>query len=218
MVSVRIPAAFPYDVSGTLTATFAPDAVNPADDPAIQFAVGGRQLTFVIPAGTFQAASILDGVVSPGPFPFQSGTVAGTIEFDGVLQTEPLSSRFSANLRVPRQAPEIHEIRTSADRGIAASITLSSTPREVTELVLSFNAATRVSLSCGPVAGCAASGSTLTLDVRSLFDAWYSADRVFGSLVTLRVPLSIEGTLNGTVDVYLRNAHGTSNVMRFTIP
>jgi hypothetical protein len=218
MVSVRIPAAFPYDVSGTLTATFTPDAVNPADDPAIQFAVGGRQLTFVIPAGTLQAASILDGVVSPGPFPFQSGTVAGTIEFDGVLQTEAFNSRFSANLRVLRQAPEIHEIRTSADRGIAASITLSSTPREVTELLLSFNTATRVSLSCGPVAGCAASGSTLTLDVRSLFDAWYSADHVFGSLVTLRVPLSIEGTLNGTVDVYLRNAHGTSNVMRFTIP
>ena len=54
-VRLAIDAPYPVDVTGTLTLTFAPNAANNADDPAIQFSTGGRTVPFTIPAGQTQA-------------------------------------------------------------------------------------------------------------------------------------------------------------------
>jgi hypothetical protein len=53
--NITLAAAYPIALSGTLTLEFTPDAVSPADDPAIQFSAGGRTLNFTIPAGQTSA-------------------------------------------------------------------------------------------------------------------------------------------------------------------
>ena len=70
---VQLSAAYPLTITGTVTLTFAPNAVNAADDPAIQFSGGGRTLNFSIPAGQTQTPS------RPPSHAIGTGTVAGQI-------------------------------------------------------------------------------------------------------------------------------------------
>jgi len=215
-VAVNMDTPFPHDVSGSVTLTFASTASIPTDDPAAQFAVGGRSVTFTIPANGTEAR--FDAAIKPGPLGFQPGTVAGNLNFDATVQTGSLQTGFSAAMTIPQQAPAIQKIQTTTGNGFTAEITLFSPAREVTELVLQFNTTVPVRLSCGSAAGCVASGSTLTFDVRSMFNTWFAGDTTFGSLSTMRLPLSIPGTVHGTVGVTLRNNRGTSNSMSFALP
>jgi len=75
-----------------------------------------------------------------------------------------------------------------------------------------------VRLQCGANTLCTASGSTLTFDVKTMFDGWYSEVSTFGSLVTLRLPLTIQGDVHGSVSVTLRNANGASAPVIFQLP
>lgn len=59
---------------------------------------------------------------------------------------------------------------------------------------------------------------TLTFDVKTMFNGWYSADSTYGSLVTLRLPLKIQGDVHGLVAVTLRNAIGVSVPVTFQLP
>ena len=218
-MSVRVATSFPHDVTGTATLTFVSTAVIPVDDPAIQFASGGRAVTFTIPANTTLArfASASDAT-SIG---FQTGTVAGSLIFAGTFKAGSIQGVFAPPIggsapSIAHQAPVIKSIETSTEGGFAATILLFSTPREVTELSLRFNA--RVKLSCGTSAGCTASGNTITFDVTALFAAWYAKDTTYGSLNQLRLPLNIDGgKVTGTVDVVFRNKQGLSNVMSFDL-
>jgi uncharacterized repeat protein (TIGR01451 family) len=217
-MGIALPESLPYDVTGTVTLRFVSEATNPIDDPAIQFASGGRQVTFVIPANTLEARFATN--TQSGPLLFQTGTVAGTFAFEGMLETGTINIPFSSTLKIPRQAPEIRGMQTSMTGGFVASVTLWSTAREVTDLVLQFDTTTNVRLSCGSIANrlCTASGSSLTLNVKEHFDNWYNSDTVFGSLATLRFPLSIQGTVQGTVRVTLRNSMGSSSSVSFQLP
>jgi len=215
-VSVTIPTALPQAVTGTLNLSFSSSASNPGDDPAIQFATGGRQVSFVIAANTTQAR--FGSSISAGPIGFQTGTVAGSLAFTGVAQMGTIQKVFSstsgtASLAIAPAAPVLQSVRREAEPGVGILVTSSSTARSVTEMILQFNTTPRVDPSCGSVAGCTASGSTLTLDVKALFDMWFSGDSQFGSLNTLRIPLVIQGTIHGSVSVTFRNALGSSNAM-----
>jgi hypothetical protein len=218
-VGVTIGQAFPHDVTGTVTMSFASNAAIPLDDPAIQFASGGRQATFVIPANTLQAK--FGSSPSAGPIFFQTGTVAGTFTFSGTLQAGTAQKTFSPtgnpNLTIPKQAPKIQNVETNTQNGFAALINLQSTLREVTQMSLTFNTSTPVKLSCGGVAGCSVSGATITFDVKTLFDNWFKSDTTFGSLSTLRLPLTISGGVHGTVNVTFRNSMGASNTVTFNL-
>jgi len=213
---IVLPAPFPDDVTGTLTLTFVPDAVNPSDDPAIQFATGGRQIAFVIPAGTLVARFL--GTDKAGPLGFQAGTVAGTFTFDGVLETGNIQMAFSKTMKMPRQAPTVQAVQTSSQNGFSVSVLLSSNSREVTQLSLQFQTTPEVRLSCGSISGCQVSGSSVIFDVKTLFDVWYAADRTFGSLSTLSLPFSIQGAVQGKVWVSLRNPQGLSSPLSFSLP
>jgi hypothetical protein len=217
-VDLTLPTSFPYDVTGTLTLAFSSNAAIPADDPAIQFASGGRSVTFTIPANTHGAH--FSGNSETGPIGFQAGTVAGTLSFNGTLQTGVIETAFSTTRIIPPQPPTIHSVEreSSNGTGLAMAINLSSTPREVTFLELMFATTPAVRLSCGAIAGCVALGNSLTLNVISLFRDWFLADSVYGSASTLRVPLSIQGRVRGTVTVSLRNSLGLSNGVSLTLP
>ena len=116
--------------------TFAPDVLTPLDDPAIQFATGGRQVTFVIPANTLEAR--FGGNVQAAPVGFQTGTVAGALVFDGVLEAGTIQTPVSSTLTIPRRAPVIETFQLNTAKGLEGRLTLSSTSREVTQMVLQF--------------------------------------------------------------------------------
>jgi hypothetical protein len=90
--------------------------------------------------------------------------------------------------------------------------------REVTQLSLSFATSPSVLPSCGAAAGCVATGNTLLLDIKSLVDTWYRGDSRFGSLASLRLPLSIQGIVRGGLQVSLRNSMGVSNTVSVPLP
>jgi sugar lactone lactonase YvrE len=214
-VGITLPTAFPFDVSGVATLTFVPDAVNPVDDPAIQFATGGREVAFTIPANSVQSQFASSKI---GPIGFQAGTVAGTLTFNATLQVGDIPTTFTSSLAVPSQIPAIQKIQTTNQNGFAAVMTLLSSTREVKDLILRFNTTKEVRLSCGTVAGCSSSGSVLTFDVRSLFDTWYAGDTTFGSLTALRIPLTIPASVHGSVSISLRNSRGESPSTSFPLP
>ena len=217
-VAVNMARPFPRDVSGSVTLTFDSSVSIPVDDPAIQFATGGRTVMFTIPANGKEAR--FGSALEPGPLGFQTGTVAGTLTLTGTLTAGTFQSTFSSAgsaLTVPLLPPSIQGIQTITQGGFAVSILLLSTSLEVTQLNLVFNTNPKVRLSCGPVSGCSAAGNSLTLDVASLFREWFSSDAAVGGLAQLRLPLSIEGgAAQGTVDVTVRNRQGLSNTLSFS--
>jgi uncharacterized protein DUF11/sortilin (neurotensin receptor 3) len=218
---VTLSTPFPHDVFGTLTLGFTSSAASSVDDPAIQFATGGREVSFVIPANTLEAR--FAGSVDAGPIGFQTGTLAGVLTFAGTLVAGDVTSTLSpsgnvASLTIPERAPTVHGVETGTDGGFAARILLSSTMREVTAVILDFTTTKSIQLSCGGVSGCSVSGTTMTLNVESLFNDWFASNTSFGSLSMLRLPLAIDGAIQGTVSVRLRNSRGTSNAMSFTLP
>ncbi|HEX5108595.1 MAG TPA: YCF48-related protein [Vicinamibacterales bacterium] len=221
LAAVTLSTPFPHDVFGTLTLGFTSSAASPGDDPAIQFSSGGRQVSFVIPANTLEAR--FAGSVDAGPVGFQTGTLAGVLTFAGTLVAGNVTSTLSpsgdvASLTIPERAPTVHGVETRTEGGFAARILLSSTVREVTAVILTFTTTKSIQLSCGDVAGCSVSGTTMTLNVESLFNDWFASNTSFGSLSLLRLPLAIDGAIQGTVSVRLRNSRGTSNAMSFTLP
>ena len=141
-LGLTLSTAFPHDVTGVLTLEFSSNAAIPLDDPAIQFASGGRQTTFVIPANALQAR--FEGNSLPGPVGFQAGTVAGAFSFSGTLQAGTVqttispSSSVASSLTIPRQAPLIQNVETTTQNGFGVVIDLWSTMREVTQMNLTF--------------------------------------------------------------------------------
>ena len=108
--AVTVATPFPYDLIGTLTLGFAPDAVIAGDDPAIQFASGGREVPFVTPAQTLTAR--FGSSAQAGPIGFQTGTVAGTLSLSGTVRSGSVQVAFApvlpgGALTIPRQAPAI---------------------------------------------------------------------------------------------------------------
>jgi uncharacterized repeat protein (TIGR01451 family) len=216
-LKLTLPTAFPFAFSGTITMGFVSNAVIPVDDPAIQFATGGRQVAFTFDANALQAQ--FSGSPDVG---FQTGTVAGTLTFSGTLQAGTVQASFAPSLSaapliVMPLPPKISRVQKDTS-GKAVLIDLYSTTREVTQLSFEFITSQDVKLSCGSAPGCSVSGSSMTFDVHSIFDAWYSGDVVFGSLSRLRVPFSIDGTVTGTVNLKLANSKGPSNGGAFSLP
>jgi hypothetical protein len=217
-LDLTLPLAFPQDVTGTLTLEFTSDAIHPADDPALQFETGGRTVTFTIPANTVQARFGTN--TQAGPIGFQAGTSAGSVAFNGSLQTGALETAFSSRATIPKQAPKIQSVQNRGRDGnnFSVAVQLMSSAREVTTLVVQVNSGQVSRLSCGTVAGCTASGRSLTLDVRSMFDNWFIAHPEYGGASTLHLPFAIDRSIQGSLVISLINRLGTSNSVNFNFP
>ena len=220
-VALSLPVTLPQDMTGTLTLNFSSTASNPADDPAIQFATGGRQVSFVIPANSSQAR--FGSASVSGPVGYQAGTVAGSVSLSGTARVGTFQRSFASNsgissLVISPTPPVIQSVRADSQNGFALLITSFSTPRSMTEMGLQFNTVPSVPVGCGSAPGCTASGSTLTLDVKGIYDTWFTSSSQSGGLSTLRLPLSIQGKVRGSVSVTLKNALGSSNTVFFTLP
>ncbi len=201
---VNLAAPYPVAIQGRATLTFAPDAVVPADDATVQFAAGGRTLDFTIAPGETTAT------VPDGELAIQTGSVAGVIRVSVELSSggEDItpSPQPLQETRVDRAPPVIRSVQVSSvSGGFEVTIVGVSTPREVTQAVFQFTAASGSDLRT----------TEATVDVNSAFVTWYqdASSAAYGSAFTYRQPFTISGDSNAVtgVTVTLRNSQGDSD-------
>jgi hypothetical protein len=197
---VSLDAPFPAAITGQAILSFAPDAG--AGDSTIQFASGGRTANFTIRADTTDA-------VSDVPLAIQTGTVAGTITVSIRLQAGGIDitppAMPSTRIRIERLAPVIRSARVvRTSNGLAIEITGFTTPREVTQMSVTFAAATGQTLQ----------SSTVNVPVEELFNRWFqdSTSSQYGSQFFFSQPFTITGDANAVTarSVTLTNRVGST--------
>lgn len=190
-VGVQLAEPYPLDLTGRLTLTFQSDTL--VDDPAIQFATGGRTVVFRVPANSREAV-FAQGLTQ---VPFQSGTVAGTVTVTASLQvaTVEVTPAPTRSIPVLGGPPRIQKLQLggSSERGFELLISGFSPSRSLTELTFTF----------APVSGATLQNTTLKVPVGDAFDAWYQStpSRSFGSQFTAAVFLNVTGKLDNIQSV-----------------
>jgi hypothetical protein len=196
-VAAGLSLATPYKLplKGVLTLSFASDSF--AADPAVQFASGGRTVTFEIPADTTTA-------VFPGnstQIRFQTGSVAGAISLAAAFSYEgtslpPPSASAPLVVQIPQSAPRIlsAQVGSKSAGGLTLLIGGFATTRSVQQMEFEF----------APLPNLALPPLRFTLNSDSVFTAWYqsSQSQQFGSLFAVTVPFT--GTVSsgqGLADV-----------------
>jgi HYDIN/CFA65/VesB family protein len=207
-IGLTLPDSYTVPVTGTATLTFAANAAGAANDPAIQFASGGRTVDFTVPAGSNTA---LFGTAPQ--IAFQSGTVAGTITIRATLTAGGIdvtpTPAPTRTFTIPRSGPVIRSV-TIANRtatSFQAVIVAYAVTREVNTLNFTFTASGTGTLQT----------TTLPIDVATRFGDWYrSADAApHGGAFTITVPFTVQGDLAAvrSLAVTLTNGDGTSPAM-----
>jgi len=211
--TVSLADAFPVDLRGILTISFTSDVFS--DDPAVQFATGGRFVAFRIKAGEtsaqFQGGS--------GEVAFQTGTVAGLIRLTPSFQSEiggfDVTPDPAPELRfsVSRSAPELLDVQIASvsTTGFALRITGLSTARTVDQLEFQF----------APVPGEGLETTRVTADVSSPFLSWYSSGQSnsFGSQFTATINFNVDGDVSAIAGVAATatNSLGTSSAVSIAL-
>jgi hypothetical protein len=199
--ALQLDTTYPADIKGTLTLVLTPDPAVGIDDPAIQFASGGRVLSFTVPSGSTQ-------VVWSAPIvAFQSGTVAGTIDLNVQLQSNGTditpASPALRTVRVDRLAPRIVSVSVvKTSTGFDVHLIGFATTREVTQGTFQFS-------------GNGMSPISITVPLGSFSKPWFqsAAAAQFGGQFGLVQSFLWQGQPTGTlnsVSVSLVNAQGTS--------
>jgi hypothetical protein len=216
-VGLQLAAAYPYDLKGTLTLSFLSDSY--VDDPAIQFATGGRTINFKIPANSTNAIFLQASGANFGTLvPFQTGTISGVITLSAaaftVGQVDITPGTFpSRSLQIPSGPPQLSSVRVDSMTGSQMVLLISgySTTRSVSQLSFKFTG----------VPGSNVATSNLNVDVSSAFANWYSnsASATFGSQFTVSVTVTISGdpTALQSIAVTATNANGTSGAQTVTL-
>jgi len=208
-VGLVLASAHSAPVSGRLTMTFSHNAVNPADDPAIQFSTGGRTASFTLPAGSTRAEATL-----------QSGTVAGSIRITAALEAEGVdvtpSPPPACSIALARAAPVISEVRVERTAtGFNVLVTGYSTPRQVLESRYRF--LPKPAYQWEPIEAVIPQ-ETLSPKFTDWFRSGSSTQ--FGSQFTLLQPFISDQNVHtiGTVNVTLRNQEGFSREVSASFP
>ena len=220
---IFIDTDYPLTITGTVTLSFTPDVIGLADDPAIQFAGGGRTLNFTIEAGEYFATFA-------GTAAYQSGTVAGTIKFT-MTQLQAGGQSYlpdpdpydEMQYTIARSAPVITSVQVSkVSPGFSVLIRGYSTPLEMTQATFVFTAQTPIFQlpNCTPSSSetCRSSTSSFVVPLDSVFGAWYGgpSSTPFGSQFLYTQMFTVQGDVNAIseVSVTLQNSRGTSPAFR----
>jgi hypothetical protein len=204
--NITLAAPYSIAISGSVTLEFTPDAVSPADDPAIQFSTGGRTLNFTIPAGQTSAFSTAPLV--------QTGTVAGaiklTVRLTAAGQDITPTPTPAITVQVARSAPVVRTVQVvRTGGGFEIKVTGYSTPRQMTQAVFSFTAAAQGGLQT----------TSLTVPLGTAFTAWYAGtpSAQFGSQFLYTQPFTVQGAIGAIASgtVILSNAAGSSQAASF---
>jgi len=199
---VELSWPYPREITGSITLSFTPNAVNESDDPAIQFMNGDRTLRFTIPAG--RTTPVWE--IAPS---LQTGTVAGNIKLkvkyssDGTDLTPLFPLVYT--ISIAQAAPVItavEVVRTSG--GLEVITTGYSTPREVKSATFEFT----IKQATGT------NTISVKVSVESAFSTWYSSEdsAAYGSSFTYAQPFTIKGDLSSieSVSITLTNSTGSS--------
>ena len=215
-VTLELTSAYSAAISGTLKLAFVPSGT--VDDPSIQFATGGRTVSFTIPANSTSA--LFNGKPS---VPLQTGTTAGTISLspsfslqNGFDMTPALSPAVS--LTLARSAPQLLTGSIASQTGSSFALVLGgySTTRGLRQLDIQIT----------PAAGANFTATRLTVELSSPSSAWFqgAASLPFGGSFLITVPFVLQGgggdmvRLLRSLSVTATNDAGTSDPITVTIP
>jgi hypothetical protein len=203
VITLSIAAAYPADISGTITLAFASSVGG--DDLLVRFSNGTRTLNFTIPAGQTQA------VFSPANPAVMIGTVAGTITLTVSLSS--LGNDITPNpapsktITVTPTVPLIQTVNLAqGSGGFNVVVTGFSSTRDMVSGLFHFAPATNSSIS----------QPDITVQLGAAFSTWYQSPASYatGSQFTLTVPFTVTNGNAGSVvavTVTLTNSKGTSN-------
>jgi len=215
-LGVTLASGYPVDLTGKLTITFASDVFKA--DTAIQFAAGGRVVSFTVPANTTRAVFAPNAAEAR----LQTGTVAGTITVTATFSTTagnvnltPVTVPAPATtIAIRPAAPRLRSVQLSArtTTGFTLLVTGYATTRSVTGMDFTFTAANdpnRTDLRLET--------SSLTLNVDGPFASWFqsTASQPNGSLFTATVTFNVRGDIDAiqSVAATVGNALGKSGSM-----
>ena len=203
-----------------MTLTFNSDVF--ANDPAVQFATGGRTVTFTLPANATRAIFANNA----NQVRIQTGSIARTITVTPAVNTTEGNINLTptapptANLTVAPAAPRILSVLISARTANSVTLLVSgyATSRSVTQMDLTIT----------PTSGETVSTTRLPIQVDSAFIEYYggAASAAFGSLFTAAVPLTLQGDLVNvtqlldtiqSISVTLTNRTGVSNAVSVNV-
>jgi large repetitive protein len=203
-IILTLSSPHPVALTGTLTASFAPNAAGTADDPMVMFSNGSRSVAFNFPANSTSA-------VFPSSVLLLTGTVAGRISLTATAQGS--ASQTVGIVDVRAIAPQIRNVvavRTSG--GLRVEITAYSPERRVQLVNFVFRVRTQEGMQ----------SVSLARNVETEFGNWYgsSAAAPFGSSFLFTQSFLVEGD-SSTIDavtVTLTNTQGStsSNVIPFS--
>jgi hypothetical protein len=219
-IRLKLASPYPLALTGVLTLSTSTDLV---DDPAVQFATGGRTVSFVIPANGTDA-----NFANQGPqVRLQTGTVASTITLTPAFATQsggvdvtpgsPATLQFAV-AAAPPVLIAVQPLNETAS-SFALNITGYSTTRALTSVTLQFTAAAGLTLGT----------SQATVDIRQATTLWFqsTASQAFGGQFTITLPFTLQGTpptgktllqTIASVAVTVSNDRGTSNSLQATLP
>ena len=219
-VGLTIASAYPLALTGSLTLAFNSDVFS--NDPAVQFATGGRTVAFTIPANSTRA--IFPN--NQNQIRVQSGSLAGSITLTPAINTTEGSINLTPTtppaltLNVSPAAPRILSVALGGKTATTITLLVSgyATNRSVTTMRMQFT----------PVSGENVGTTDVTVPVEASFIGYYQgpASGPFGSLFTVSVPLTLAGDIKNvtsvtdtlqSVAVTLTNRVGTSNSTALTL-
>jgi hypothetical protein len=218
-VGLTLTSSYPLPLRGVLTLTFVSSVF--ADDPAVQFASGGRTVTFTIPANSTQAL-FANGAATMA---LQTGTTAGNI---AITPAFALENGFNMTPSSPRTlAMTIASAAPQFTSGSIASQTLTSFTLALNGYVTA-RSVQKLDIVISPKQGASFSATHLTLDVSSSAAAWFqSASSVsYGGAFQVAIPFVLQNGKTSddlvrqiqSLSVTATNQVGTSSAISVTIP
>jgi hypothetical protein len=206
-ITLASPYPLPIMVTATLSLTPNPVPPNPVTSTDLMFPNNsGTTMKLPIPANTTEAT-----------LAFQTGTLAGTIQLSltlnavGVNITPPVPP--TATTVIAAAAPTISSISVATtSTGLQITVMGTSTTLDMKTAAFQFT----------PAAGAKLQTTSVTVDVSSLFAAWYQnpASLATGSQFSLTVPFTIAGNVStiASVTVTLTNSVGASAPATANVP
>jgi hypothetical protein len=218
-IGLTLSTPYPLALQGVLTLTFTSAVFT--DDPTIQFATGGRTVTFTIPANTTQAL-FASGATTMS---MQTGTTAGTILIAPSFATQngfdlTPSSPASLTLTIASTVAQLSSESVTVQTLSSFTVSLSgySTTHALTQLNIQIN----------PQQGDAFSPTNLTINVSAASLAWYqsAASTPSGGAFLIEIPfvLSNGSTTDNLVNmlqsltITVTNGVGVSSSISVPIP
>ncbi len=201
-VTFTIINPYPVDLTAVFTLTFVGSGTPSVDDPAVQFASGGRTLTVLVPANSTTVPPIL----------LQSGTDAGAITVTLQLTAGGVSANPAGLepvvIEVPNAVPVVKNVTVARSAGqLTVAVQGFSNTRQLIRAIFEFTPAPRAPSIGTP---------EITLSVNTPFADWFSsADSIqYGSTFTYTQIFDISGSAAniGSVQVTLTNSVGASTL------